>query len=90
LARSGNLPPPLAKLKEALENVKDETKKDAAVVAALVLYKTLVKNAEAYRSGLGVQLGEESGREAGVHRVGRRHKRGSARRRGGWRRRLRR
>jgi hypothetical protein len=47
--KSKNLPPPLAKLKEALEDVKDEVKKDAAVVAALVLYKTLVKNAEAYR-----------------------------------------
>jgi hypothetical protein len=48
LSESGNLPPPLAKLKEALKK-KDETKKDAAVVAALVLYKTLVKNAEVYR-----------------------------------------
>jgi tetratricopeptide (TPR) repeat protein len=45
LAKSTNLPPPLAKLKEALEYVKDEAEKDAAVVAALVLYKTLVKNA---------------------------------------------
>ncbi len=49
LVESGNLPLPLVKLKEALEHVKDEVKKDAAVVAALVLYKTLVKNAEAYR-----------------------------------------
>jgi hypothetical protein len=48
LAKSPNLPPPLAKLKEALEHVKDEVVKDAAVVAALVLYKTLVKNAKAY------------------------------------------
>jgi hypothetical protein len=48
LAKSPNLPPPLAKLKEALEHVQDEVKKDAAVVAALVLYKTLVKNAKAY------------------------------------------
>jgi len=48
LSESGNLPPPLAKLKEALEHVQDEVEKDAAVVAALVLYKTLVKNAEAY------------------------------------------
>jgi hypothetical protein len=47
LSESGNLPPPLVKLKEALKK-KDETKKDAAVVAALVLYKTLVKNAKAY------------------------------------------
>jgi len=48
LARSANLPPPLAKLKEALEHVQDEVEKDAAVVAALVLYKTLINNAEAY------------------------------------------
>jgi hypothetical protein len=39
---------PLVKLKEALKKVKDGAKKDAATVAALVLYKTLVKNAEAY------------------------------------------
>jgi hypothetical protein len=43
-----NLPPPLVELREALKDVKDEVEKDAAVVAALVLYKTLVKNAEAY------------------------------------------
>jgi hypothetical protein len=49
LTRSANLPPPLAKLKEALEHVKDEVEKDAAVVAVLVLYKTLMKNAGAYR-----------------------------------------
>jgi len=49
LARSANLPPPLAKLKEALEHVQDEVEKDAATVAALVLYKALVNNAEAYR-----------------------------------------
>jgi len=39
---------PLVKLRKALARVKDEVEKDAAVVAALVLYKTLVKNAEAY------------------------------------------
>jgi hypothetical protein len=44
-----NLPPPLVKLKEALEHVQDEVVQDAAVVAALVLYKTLVKNAEVYK-----------------------------------------
>ena len=49
LADSPNLPPPLAKLKEALEHVQDEVVQDAAVVAALVLYKTLVKNAGVYR-----------------------------------------
>jgi hypothetical protein len=40
---------PLVKLRKALARVKDEVEKDAAVVATLVLYKTLVKNAEAYR-----------------------------------------
>jgi uncharacterized protein YkuJ len=49
LADSANLPPPLAKLKEALEHVQDEVVQDAAVVAALVLYKTLVENAGVYR-----------------------------------------
>jgi len=44
-----NLPKPLVKLRKALTRVKDEAEKDAAVVATLVLYKTLVKNAEAYR-----------------------------------------
>jgi hypothetical protein len=39
---------PLVKLRKALARVKDEVERDAAVVAALVLYKTLVKNAEAY------------------------------------------
>jgi len=48
LARSGNLPEPLVKLKEALARVKDEVVQDAAVVAALVLYKTLINNAKAY------------------------------------------
>jgi hypothetical protein len=47
-AESPNLPPPLVKLKEALEHVQDEVVQDAAVVAALVLYKALVNNAEAY------------------------------------------
>jgi hypothetical protein len=49
LARSANLPKSLVELRKALMNVKDEVEKDAAVVAALVLYKTLVKNAGAYR-----------------------------------------
>ncbi len=44
LAESANLPKPLVKLRKALMNVKDEAEKDAAVVAALVLYKTLMKN----------------------------------------------
>jgi hypothetical protein len=44
-----NLPKPLAELRRALTRVKDEVERDAAVVAALVLYKTLVKNAGAYR-----------------------------------------
>ena len=48
LAESGNLPKPLVELRKALEHVQDEVVQDAAVVAALVLYKTLVKNAKAY------------------------------------------
>jgi tetratricopeptide (TPR) repeat protein len=44
-----NLPPPLVELRKALTRVKDEVEKDAAVVATLVLYKTLINNAEAYR-----------------------------------------
>ncbi len=43
-----NLPKPLVELRKALTRVENEVEKDAAVVAALVLYKTLVKNAEAY------------------------------------------
>jgi hypothetical protein len=48
-----NLPPPLVELRKALDRVEGEVKKDAAVVAALVLYKTLVKNAETYRRWAG-------------------------------------
>ena len=48
LAESANLPPSLAKLKEALEHVQDDVERDAAVVAALLLYKTLINNAKAY------------------------------------------
>ena len=48
LAESANLPPPLVKLRKALARVEGEEEKDAAVVAALALYKTLVKNAKAY------------------------------------------
>jgi len=44
-----NLPKPLAELRRALKDVKDEAEKDAAVVAVLVLYKTLINNAGAYR-----------------------------------------
>jgi hypothetical protein len=43
-----NLPPPLVELSKALTRVKDEVEKDAAVVATLVLYKTLINNAKAY------------------------------------------
>jgi len=43
-----NLPPPLAELRKALRGVKGEVERDAAVVAALVLYKTLVSNAGTY------------------------------------------
>ncbi len=48
LTRLENLPPPLVELRKALKDVKDEAEKDAAVVAAFVLYKTLINNAEAY------------------------------------------
>jgi hypothetical protein len=44
-----DLPPPLVELRRALMNVQDEVERDAAVVAVLVLYKTLVKNAGAYK-----------------------------------------
>jgi protein required for attachment to host cells len=45
-----NLPKPLVELRKALKDAVDKAKideveKDAAVVATLVLYKTLVKNA---------------------------------------------
>ncbi len=55
LAESANLSKPLAELRKALARVKGEAenedaaaKKDAATVAVLVLYKTLVKSAGAY------------------------------------------
>ena len=48
LAEQANLPKPFVELRKALAS-RDEVVQDAAVVAALVLYKTLVKNAEAYR-----------------------------------------
>jgi hypothetical protein len=44
-----NLPKPLVELRKALTRVKDEVEKDAVAVAALVLYKTLVKNVGVYR-----------------------------------------
>jgi len=44
-----DLPPPLVELRRSLARVRDEAERDAAVVAALVLYKVLVKNAGAYR-----------------------------------------
>jgi hypothetical protein len=53
LSKSTNLPKPLVELREALKDVKDEAEKDAAVVAALVLYKALVKNAGVYREWAG-------------------------------------
>ncbi len=54
LTRLKNLPPPLAELRKALKRAEDKAKideveKDAAVVATLVLYKTLMRNAGAYR-----------------------------------------
>ena len=53
LAKSPNLPKPLVELRKALARVRDEAERDAAVVTALVLYKTLVKNAGAYREWAG-------------------------------------
>ncbi len=58
LAESANLPSPLVELRKALKDIEDKTKideveKDAVAVTALVLYKTLVKNAEAYREWAG-------------------------------------
>jgi hypothetical protein len=52
LAESVNLPKPLVELREALAS-RDEVEQDAATVAALVLYKTLVNNAGAYREWAG-------------------------------------
>jgi hypothetical protein len=52
LAESTNLPRPLVELGNAPAGM-DEVVQDAAVVAALVLYKALVKNAEAYREWAG-------------------------------------
>jgi len=49
LADRRGLPPPLVELRKALAKVRDETRKDAAVVATLVLYKALINNAGAYR-----------------------------------------
>jgi len=42
------LPPPLAEMLMKLKRIEDKVVQDAAAVAALVLYKTLVKNAEVY------------------------------------------
>jgi hypothetical protein len=53
LAKSTNLPKPLAELRRSLARVEGEAERDAAVVAAFVLYKTLVKNAGAYREWAG-------------------------------------
>jgi hypothetical protein len=49
LAESANLPKPLVELRKALAACQRRGGEDAAVVAALVLYKTLINNAEAYR-----------------------------------------
>jgi hypothetical protein len=43
------LPPPLVELRKALARVGGEVERDAEMVAALVLYKALVKNAGVYR-----------------------------------------
>ncbi len=49
LAAGRGLPPPLVELRKALARVEGKAERDAVVAAALVLYKMLVKNAEAYR-----------------------------------------
>jgi len=49
LAAGRGLPPPLVELRKALARVEGEAERGAVVAAALVLYKALVKNAEAYR-----------------------------------------
>jgi hypothetical protein len=49
LSKSANLPRPLVELRRALARVEGEAEKDAAVVVALVLYKTLINNVGAYR-----------------------------------------
>ena len=54
LAESADLTKPLVKLRKALARVRDEAERDAAVAAALVLYKTLVKNAGVYREWAGL------------------------------------
>jgi len=48
LAESASMPKPLAELRKALTSVEGRAERDAAVVAALVLYKALVKNAGTY------------------------------------------
>ncbi len=53
LSESANLPKSLVELSEALKDVKDEVVQDAAVVAALVLYKMLINNAVVYREWAG-------------------------------------
>jgi hypothetical protein len=53
LAGSANLPKPLAELRRALMSVEGGAERDAAVVAALVLYKALVNNDGAYKEWAG-------------------------------------
>ncbi|MCC6035731.1 MAG: hypothetical protein LM559_01595 [Pyrobaculum sp.] len=58
LSESANLPKPLVELRRALKRAEDMAKidevvKDAAVVAAIVLYKTLINNAKAYEEWAG-------------------------------------
>ncbi|MFP3198823.1 MAG: hypothetical protein RXR06_02985, partial [Thermoproteus sp.] len=48
-----SLPRPLAELRRALDKVEGEDEKDAAVVATLMLYRALVRSAEAYRDWAG-------------------------------------
>ncbi len=85
LTRLKNLLKPLAELRKALMNVKDEVVQDAAVVAALVLYKALVKNAEAYGEWAELYRWAKSLVERQEFAVAAEKVKGLARRRKGWR-----
>jgi hypothetical protein len=87
LTRSPNLPKPLVELRRALARVEGEAEKDAAVVAALVLYKTLVKNAEAYGEWAGWYRWARRLIDERVFAVATEEVEGPPGRRGGWKRR---
>jgi hypothetical protein len=87
LTRSPNLPKPLVELRRTLMHVEDEVVQDAAVVAALVLYKTLVNNAEAYREWAGWYRWARRLVDERVFAVAAEEVEGPPGRRGGWKRR---